>query len=230
MAAEKAAGGAVTTAAWAKAERLYPDRSVKISVIATLVGLSAIQLSKEAKRRGWQMRTAQAVGASTAASKKTAPKKAARKRALRKVPSSTATAKKRTAKTKTPSEPDEFVTAGDAPANGDARKNNKQAPKPMVLVQRVYNTIDGELNKLEQHKGASSQDRERASRALSQMVNSLEKAVEMQREITKANAKGSTSKDKEQLAHAEDLRRAIAERLERLHSAQDAGKRSATSE
>jgi cellobiose-specific phosphotransferase system component IIA len=96
----------------------------------------------------------------------------------------------------------------------------------MVLVQRVYNTIDGELTKLEKQKGASSQDRERASRALSQMVSSLEKAVEMQREMTKAAAKGSGVKDKEALAHAEDLRRAIAERLERLQRQRALGKRS----
>ncbi len=51
--------------------------------------------------------------------------------------------------------------------------------RPSALVQRVYNTIDGELTKLEKQKGLTSQDRERASRALSQMVNALEKAVEM---------------------------------------------------
>ena len=75
-------------------------------------------------------------------------------------------------------------------------------------------------------KGASSQDRERASRALSQMVSSLEKAVEMQREMTKTTAKGSAAKDKKALAHAEDLRRAIAERLERLQRQRALGKRS----
>ena len=106
-----------------------------------------------------------------------------------------------------------------------AAKSPKGA-KPMVLVQRVYNTIDGELTKLEKQKGASSQDRERASRALSQMVSSLEKAVEMQREMTKTTAKGSAAKDKKALAHAEDLRRAIAERLERLQRQRALGKRS----
>ncbi|MFA7306498.1 MAG: hypothetical protein WC026_07480 [Hyphomicrobium sp.] len=89
--------------------------------------------------------------------------------------------------------------------------------KPGALVQRVYNTIDGELEKLEKQKGLTSQDRERASRALSQMVNALEKAVEMQREMTKRKATGGDAKSKEALAHAEDLRREIAERLERLN-------------
>lgn len=89
--------------------------------------------------------------------------------------------------------------------------------KPSALVQRVYNTIDGELEKLEKQKGLTSQDRERASRALSQMVNALEKAVEMQREMTKRKATGGDARSREALAHAEDLRREIAERLERLN-------------
>lgn len=100
------------------------------------------------------------------------------------------------------------------------------AKKPGELVKRVYATIDGELNKLEQQRGLTSQDRERASRALSQMVNSLEKAIDMQREMTKRQAKGSAKKDKEALAHAEDIRREIAERLDRLSRARVAAKRS----
>ena len=97
---------------------------------------------------------------------------------------------------------------------------SKKAPskraQPKGLVQRVYNTIDGELSKLEAQIGASSQDRERASRALSQMVSSLEKAVEMQREIAKDATKGGNAKDKEALRHAEDLRQQIADRVEQL--------------
>ncbi|MEQ1651545.1 MAG: hypothetical protein ABL897_03565 [Hyphomicrobium sp.] len=165
-----AAGKAVTAAAWAKAEKQYADRTVKVSEIAKRVGLSSIQLSVEAKKRGWPQRTQRKSG------------------------------------------------------------DGKDPPKPMVLVQRVYKTIDSELSKLEQQKGVTSQDRERASRALSQMVNSLEKAVEMQREMTKATAKRSGAKDKEALAHAEDLRREIAERLERLHSQRSVGKRSDAAE
>jgi len=96
-------------------------------------------------------------------------------------------------------------------------QSKKSAPTKKSLVQRVYNTIDGELTKLEKQKGLTSQDRERASRALSQMVNALEKAVEMQREMTKTRASGGGAKSRESLAHAEDLRREIAERLERLN-------------
>jgi len=98
--------------------------------------------------------------------------------------------------------------------------------KPNALVQRVYNTIDSELSKLEQQKGLTSQDRERASRALSQMVKALEKAVEMQRDITKSKPSGSDARNKEALAHAEDLRREIADRLERLNRKRPAPRRS----
>ena len=128
------------------------------------------------------------------------------------------------------------AVANDAVANDAVAKPARSAPapkraastpaeptatrmraKPNALVQRVYNTIDGELTKLEKQKGLTSQDRERASRALSQMVNALEKAVEMQRVMTKRKPTGGDAKSKEALAHAENLRREIAERLERLN-------------
>jgi hypothetical protein len=105
-------------------------------------------------------------------------------------------------------------------------KSKPIAAKPRSLVQRVYNTIDSELTKLEKQKGLTSQDRERASRALSQMVNALEKAVEMQRDITKTKSSGGDARNKEALAHAEDLRREIADRLERLNRKRSAGRRS----
>ena len=105
-------------------------------------------------------------------------------------------------------------------------KSKPVAAKPRSLVQRVYNTIDSELTKLEKQKGLTSQDRERASRALSQMVNALEKAVEMQRDITKTKSSGGDARNKEALAHAEDLRREIADRLERLNRKRPAGRRS----
>jgi hypothetical protein len=105
-------------------------------------------------------------------------------------------------------------------------EGSRRAPTKKSLVQRVYNTIDGELTKLEKQKGLTSQDRERASRALSQMVNALEKAVEMQREMTKRKTTGGDAKSKEALAHAEDLRREIAERLERLNRKRASGRRS----
>jgi hypothetical protein len=105
-------------------------------------------------------------------------------------------------------------------------QGSRSAPTKKSLVQRVYNTIDGELTKLEKQKGLTSQDRERASRALSQMVNALEKAVEMQRDMTKTKSSGGNAKQKEALAHAEDLRREIADRLERLNRKRSPQRRS----
>ncbi len=110
-------------------------------------------------------------------------------------------------------------------AKAPAKQGTKRAAvRPKDLVVRIYNTIDKELTKLEKQKGASSQDRERASRALSQMVSSLEKAVEMQREITKDKTPAVNRRDKEALKHAEELRLEIADRLERLHRKRAAGK------
>lgn len=126
---------------------------------------------------------------------------------------------------------DSQVVAPGSPKGGRKAQTRKSpSKKPSALVQRVYDTIDGELTKLEEQTGVSSQDRERASRALSQMVSSLEKAVEMQREMTKATAKGSGTKNQEALAHAEDLRRSIAERLERLQRQRPLSKRSSASQ
>lgn len=200
MAADKA----VTAALWAKAEQQYADRSVKVSDIARALGMSAIALSSEAKKREWPLRTAtRSAAGATPASK--AQKSGASRTPLSKPIAANPT--KATSKTET-----------------------KKPPAPMVLVRRVYNTIDGELTKLENQKGATSQDRERASRALSQMVNSLEKAIEMQREMTRVLTKRNGAKDKEALAHAEDLRREITERLERFQRQRAPGKRSGGAE
>jgi hypothetical protein len=103
----------------------------------------------------------------------------------------------------------------------------KTSHKPKDLVQKVYDTINTELSKLDQHRGASSQDRERASRALSQMVNSLEKAIEMQRQIAQDKGGAAALKDTEALRDAEDLRRQIAERLERINRQREPGEGSA---
>lgn len=103
---------------------------------------------------------------------------------------------------------------GDASTTITAVK--KAAANPRSLVQKIYDVIDRELAKLEEQEGPTSQDRERASRALSQMVGSLEKAVDMQRDMTKPSSKGAKKQDAEALRHAEDLRREIAQRLERL--------------
>lgn len=131
---------------------------------------------------------------------------------------STATTTKRATGVKTAS-----ATAETTAAAKRTTAKRTTAVQPRSLVQQVYRAIETELAKLEKQKGASSQDRERASRALSQMVNSLEKAIDMQRDIVKSTAPRAKAKDKEALRHAEDLRRQIAERLERLQPKRRAG-------
>lgn len=205
-----AAGKAATAAVWAKVEKLYPDKSQNLVRLAALVGLTSIALSQEAKKRGWTMRTLPRI-APQEDSQVVAPgsPKGGRKAQTRSAPR---------------------IASGSPKGSRNAQTRKSPSKKPSALVQRVYDTIDGELTKLEEQTGVSSQDRERASRALSQMVSSLEKAVEMQREMTKATAKGSGTKNQEALAHAEDLRRSIAERLERLQRQRPIGKRSGASQ
>jgi hypothetical protein len=109
------------------------------------------------------------------------------------------------------------------PGAPQKQPSKKSKARPEVLVQHVYDAIDGELTKLEKQEGLKSQDRERASRALSQMVSSLEKAVDMQRKMTKDKKKGASPKDLEALRHADDMRKEIAERLERMRRGRHAG-------
>lgn len=96
--------------------------------------------------------------------------------------------------------------------------------QPKALVAKIYATIEGELSKLERQVGNKSQDRERASRALSQVVSSFKNAVQMHNEMVKTKPKARSAEDKEALAHAEDLRKEIAERLERLRVQRRGGK------
>ena len=108
------------------------------------------------------------------------------------------------------------VPAAKAVKRKSKKRKLKPKAKPPGLVQHVLNTIESELTKLDKQTGDTSQDRERASRALKQMVASLETAVEMQRDFEKDKTRGGGAKDKEALAHAEDLRRKIVERIESL--------------
>ena len=235
-----AAREAVTAAAWKKAEKLYPNRSNKLSEVAALVGLTPVVLSQEAKRRGWKMRTpTQPTGETPTAH--SSPSPLGERAGVRGLSSRSRNRTAPSSGLRPPSPQGEKDTVPRLP-DGSAQRSRKAQSKtlpvgptkesrkakanPVLLVQRVYATIDGELGKLEKQEGKTSQDRERASRALSQITNSLEKAVEMQRDIKKAMTKASGRYDKEALAHAEDLRRAIAERLERLQRQRSPGKRS----
>lgn len=206
--------GTGDAAAWAEAKRRYPDASDKLTDIAKLVGLFHLRLSQIAKRDGWPMRGAA----------KTSGKRAA-------LAVNVVAAK---LDSETDNGSNDALAAIENPADAKApelkektkkKPARKKPPKASELLCHVRSTLSGELTKLDKQSGDTSQDRERASRALSQMVNSLEKAIEMQREISKDTTKGAAKKNKEELAHAEDLRRAIAERIERLQSkrAPDAG-------
>lgn len=226
-----AAREAVTAAAWATAEKQYADHSIKVSDIAKSLGLTSIELSNTAKDLGWPLRSATRVksGAtkrSCVAQKSTSPSPLGERAGVRGLLSGSSKITAPSSGLRPPSPQGEKEAAPRGAASSAKRSRNAPQKNPIALVQRVYATIDGELGKLEKQEGKTSQDRERASRALSQITNSLEKAVEMQRDIKKAMTKASGRHDKEALAHAEDLRRAIAERLERLQRQRSLGKRS----
>ncbi|WP_423414529.1 hypothetical protein RLW55_14250 [Hyphomicrobium sp. B1] len=179
--------------------------------------------ARRAVRSIAESRSAQKIPAARrTASSDVAMKKAAVADAAETKPLKISKPKKTTERPATPTEDDTAPRLAAGSPQG-----SRKAPTKKSLVQRVYNTIDGELTKLEKQKGLTSQDRERASRALSQMVNALEKAVEMQREMTKRKTTGAGgARTKEALAHAEDLRREIAERLERLNRKRAPSRRS----
>lgn len=188
-------------APWDEIARAWQDGAITIAQIADQYGLTRVQLSRAAKERGWPTRAKIRSARASSGTRKAAAKRS---------PVKTAAAPRKTSKAA-------GGEAGQGASPAKAAKPRTKSVNAKTLVNRIYSTIDKELSKLEQHDGESSQDRERASRALSQMVNSLEKAVDMQREITKAQGRAQASgKDKEALKHAEELRREIADRLERL--------------
>lgn len=117
------------------------------------------------------------------------------------------------------------VTAEAAPktAKRATRKNknknkNKDAPKPADLANQMLGAVRIELDKLKDQDGTTSQDRERGSRALMQLMNTLEKAVKMHKKVSKKP--GGNKQHKETLKDAENLRREIAERIERFRASQ----------
>jgi hypothetical protein len=188
-------------APWDEIARAWHDPAMPVAQTATRYGLSVSELCKAAKARGWL------------------PRARVTRTNLREMGAKVASAgTNRTRKTQMRPKPAKTQASETGKARAAAAaKPRAKSVNAKTLVTRIYSTIDKELSKLEQHDGESSQDRERASRALSQMVNSLEKAVDMQREMTKANGRPQVSgKEKEALKHAEELRREIANRLERL--------------
>ena len=225
-----AVSGAVSDDKWAAIEREWFDLKVDHLDIANKLSLTTTALNIEAARRG--LPTRKVIRDKLAADKRKA-KASQRKAAKRKLEQRKASARKggprkdTAATTKASDAPvDAAVSANacvDKPKTKSARKT---APKPIALLRHVCSTIEGELTKLDQQSGDTSQDRERASRALSQMVNSLEKTINMQSGITNDTTKGSSKKQEEELAHADDLRRQIAERIERLQQKRASAERS----
>jgi hypothetical protein len=229
MAGKAVAGGAVSSAVsddmWAAVERDWYDLTVDHLEIAESLGLTTTALKAVAKERGWpsrkklhakqaaDKRKAKAALRRAKLRKATAGKEAQRQASTRKVGQRKAVAAKTKVSQALGEAPAPEIVSADQP---EQRRVKKSAPKPIALLRHVCSTIEGELTKLDRQSGDTSQDRERASRALSQMVNSLEKTITMQNEVTKDTAKGSSKKQEEELAHADDLRRQIAERLERL--------------
>ena len=211
---------AASKAAWVMAERNWHNLAINPRAVAKQLELPIFELYAEVKRRGWPSRAAlnaAAKAARSAASPKLSKGKPAGRTPQKK---SLVTAPRKSAP---PSLAGAGIRSGDEAKDKGAvtvasKVKKRAAPKPIALVLRVFRTIDGELSKLADQEGTTSQDRERASRALSQIVNSLEKAEKMQREIAKEQAKGSATNTKEELIHAEDLRRQIAERIERLQN------------
>lgn len=98
------------------------------------------------------------------------------------------------------------------------KKKVERIDAKIALVHRFYKSIASQLKKLDEQEGSKSQDRERASRAVSQLATSMEKTVSLHRAIENDKSQGDNPKRREALAHAEDMRRKIAEKLERLNS------------
>lgn len=197
---------------WDEIARAYRDLSIPFAEVCARFGVTTGELKLAAQQRDWPTRgdLRRGVAFPPLAAPRKGTKSAAKAAGRKRGPAH--------AVAEPPTGP------SGSPPQRDAAKPAKGA-QPQGLVKRIYNTIDKELSKLEEHAGKSSQDRERASRALSQMVSSLEKAVEMQREIARESGrKRGGKKDTEALKHAEELRREIADRLERLHRQRAAAK------
>ena len=87
------------------------------------------------------------------------------------------------------------------------------------LVQRLYNAIDETLAEIEKPAPKSAGSRgeyDRKTRAISSMVRSLEKVLEIKVKQAKANDQSGGVAAEKVRVDAEQLRRDIAERLERL--------------
>ena len=212
--------------------RRYGCGEGRVNDLAKEAGMTPMQLTKLAKDQGFPSRAEQALAKRAAA-------KAERETAAELVGKSENAGTSRASKDQSfahpphPNPPPRRAEGSPSarwgretpPVKADKTKPFKKKPKakPPGLVQKFFDAIESELQKLDKQTGNSSQDRERASRTLKQMVSTLEKAHQMHREITKDKSRGGGAKDKELLAHAEDLRQRIAERIKRLRLSGQSG-------
>lgn len=199
---------AMSAALKARLQRLYLDAANPYAALVAESGLNRFEFQGLVKAENWGKRT-----------------KAAKVLKAKAVPERAAASNDNDAEPGPGDEVAQPIVKPRTPKGGSKRSGRKRklTPSPTGLLKLVYGTIEKELGKLERQSGDQSQDRERASRALSQIMNSLEKAVEMQRGIAKDNTRGGGKKDKEALRNAEDLRKEIVERIERFRAARAVG-------
>ena len=117
-----------------------------------------------------------------------------------------------------------FAAPPAAPSPDAAGSFAKRDPADETdLVQRLTNAIDETLSEIEVPPGAGARGHyDKKTRAIASMVRSLEKVLEIKVKRAKANDKsGGTIAEKVRI-DAEQLRRDIAERLERLQRKRDA--------
>lgn len=184
---------AVSASLKARLHTLYLEGTAPYAELVALSGLDRFQFQRLVKDEGWGPRPKPAAAKAETearAETKAAPAKSKKKKA----------------------------SGGAAKAaTSPKRQVAKSVTTKIALLQKIYETLWNELEKLHGQIGSKSQDRERASRALSQLVTTMEKAVTMQSAIKRDANKEKKPKDREALAHADDMRRKIADRLERLH-------------
>ena len=114
---------------------------------------------------------------------------------------------------------DEVETTQRAIASAKPAAPVRAAATEGDLVQRLYNAIDETLAQIEIPSGTkvkSGGEYDRKTRAISSMVRSLEKVLEIKVKQAQANDQSGGVAAEKVRADAEQLRRDIAERLERL--------------
>lgn len=210
---------ATDAAAWAEIEQHYTAGTLTVADIMARYRVGKHALYRHLDARGLARRTAGGAP----------PRRATKAAAAGKPGKRGATGKGRR-------------SAGSAPASPTTTASRK------ALVARLYRAIDIKLQRLERRMTSGEEptiaDSERETRELAHMIRSFEKVTEVAADIAqcatqrasgagkrKPGAKSKPSADAAAdsrpvyvSADAERMRLEIAERLERLHRARDAGK------